>query len=217
MIILFRVTAKVDMMKMFGSADSNGQMPLMITSQDDKPGLSTYKATDIVAWDISRPHHMVSLRNDVRETSTEIPYWWRDTSQTWVVRLICWKFVPTNQKHYPDLGGDTSSVRNLCTLLSNVISRENQWWCCKMSTVFLRLLKLPQMRHALVIITHVKVACKLPFHSVISRVFKEYCIFCRSTPCPVQCVLWDKSSWWQVWPESCSVFTASQSYLWCGE
>ena len=60
-------------------------------------------------------------------------------------------------------------------------------------------------------------ACKLPFHSVISRVFKEYCIFCRSTPCPVQCVLWDKSSWWQVWPESCSVFTASQSYLWCGK
>ena len=151
------MTAKVDMMKMFGSADSNGQMPLMITSQDDKPGLSTYKATDIVAWDISRPHHMVSLRNDVRETSTEIPYWWRDTSQTWVVRLICWKFVPTNQKHYPDLGGDASSVRNLCSLLSNVISRENQWWCCKMSTVFLRLLKLPQMRHALVIITHVKV------------------------------------------------------------
>ncbi|CAH3166779.1 unnamed protein product [Porites lobata] len=32
-----KVTAKVDMMKMFGSADSNGQMPLMITSQDDKP------------------------------------------------------------------------------------------------------------------------------------------------------------------------------------
>ena len=56
MIILFRVTAKVDMMKMFGSADSNGQMPLMITSQDDKPGLSTYKATDIVA-DILRRHH----------------------------------------------------------------------------------------------------------------------------------------------------------------
>ena len=68
------MTAKVDMMKMFGSADSNGQMPLMITSQDDKPGLSTYKATDIVAWDISRPYHMVSLRNDVSETSAEIPY-----------------------------------------------------------------------------------------------------------------------------------------------
>ena len=160
MIILFRVTAKVDMMKMFGSADSNGQMPLMITSQDDKPGLSTYKATDIVAWENSRHSEtppLVSPRNDVWETSAEIPYWWRVSSQTCVVRLISWKVVPTNQKHYPDLGGDASSVRNLCSLLSNVISRENQWWCCKMSIVFLRLLKLPQMRHTLVIITHVKV------------------------------------------------------------
>lgn len=42
------MTAKVDMMKMFGSADSDGQMPLMMTSQDDKSGLSTYKATQIV-------------------------------------------------------------------------------------------------------------------------------------------------------------------------
>ena len=218
MIILFRVTAKVDMMKMFGSTDSNGQMPLMITSQDDKPGLSAYKATEIVAWENSRHFEtppLVSPRNGVWETSAEIPYWWRVTSQTCVLRLICWKLVPTNQKHYPDLGGDASSVRNLCTRLSNVISRENQWWRCKMSTVFLRLLKLSQMRHGLEIISQVEVACKLPFPSVISRVFKDYCIFCRSTPCPVQCVLWDKSSWWQVWPESCSVFTASQSYLWC--
>ena len=46
-----------------------------------------------------------------------------------------------------------------------------------MSTVFLRLLKLPQMRNCLVIISHVEVACKLPFHSVIARVFKDYCIF----------------------------------------
>ena len=125
MIILFRVTAKVDMMKMFGSADSNGQMPLMITSQDDKPGLSTYKATDIVAWENSRHSEtppLVSPRNDVWETSAEIPYRWRVTSQTWVVRLISWKFVPTNQKHYPDLGGDASSVWNFCTLLSDVIS-----------------------------------------------------------------------------------------------
>ena len=38
LIFLNRVTAKVDMMKMFGSAGSDGKMPLMITSQDDKPG-----------------------------------------------------------------------------------------------------------------------------------------------------------------------------------
>ena len=125
MIILFRVTAKVDMMKMFGSADSNGQMPLMITSQDDKPGLSSYKATQIVAWENSQHFPtslLVSLRNDVWETRAEIPYWSRVTSQTWVVRLICWKLVPTNQKHYPDLGGDASSVWNFFTRLSDVIS-----------------------------------------------------------------------------------------------
>ena len=203
MIILFRVTAKVDMMKMFGSADSNGQMPLMITSQDDKPGLSTYKATDIVAWENSRHSEtppLVSPRNDVWETSAEIPYRWRVTSQTWLVRLISWKFVPTNQKHYPDLGGDASSVWNFCTLLSDVISVVADFSgysnCLKLDTVWWS-------------------SVKLPFYSVIARVFKDCCIFCRSTPCPVQCVLWDKSSWWQVWPESCSVFTASQSYLWC--
>ena len=32
------MTAKVDMMKMFGSAGNDGKMPLMITSQDDKTG-----------------------------------------------------------------------------------------------------------------------------------------------------------------------------------
>ena len=125
MTILFRVTAKVDMMKMFGSADSNGQMPLMITSQDDKPGLSSYKATQIVAWENSRHFEtpsLVSPRNDVWETSAEIPYWWRVSSQTCVVRLISWKFVPTNQKHYPDLGGDASSVWNFFTRHSDVSS-----------------------------------------------------------------------------------------------
>lgn len=34
----FRLTAKVDMLKMFGSAGSDGKMPLMMTSQDEKTG-----------------------------------------------------------------------------------------------------------------------------------------------------------------------------------
>ena len=179
MIILFRVTAKVDMMKMFGSADSDGQMPLMITSQDDKPGLSTYKATQIVAWENSRHFAtppLVSLQNDVWETSAEISYWWRVTSQTWVVRLIGWKFAPTNQKHYPDLGGDALSVRNLCTRLSNVISRENQWWRCKMSTVFLRrsnCLKWDTVGNR----QSFEVAWKLPFRSVLSRECSRITVF----------------------------------------
>jgi len=190
------------MMKMFGSADSDGQMPLMITSQDDKPGLSSYKGTQIVAWENSRHFAtppLVSLRNDCTNS----------------ILITC---------HFPDVGS-ASDLLKICSNQSEALPRSGGWRVISMEFLpsslsggcFLRLLKLPQMRHGLVIISHVEVACKLPFHSVISRVFKEYCIFCRSTPCPVQCLLWDKSSWWQVWPESCSVFTASQSYLWCGK
>ena len=48
------------------------------------------------------------LRNEA-----EIPYWWRVTTQIWVVLLIgraAWEFDSANQKHYPDLGSDASSV-----------------------------------------------------------------------------------------------------------
>ena len=34
---------------------------------------------------------------------------------------------PTNQKHYPDLGSDASSVWFFCARFSDVISRGNQW------------------------------------------------------------------------------------------
>ena len=37
------------------------------------------------------------------------------------------KFASTNQKHYPDLGSDASSVWNFCACFSDVISRGNQW------------------------------------------------------------------------------------------
>ena len=42
---------------------------------------------------------MVPPRNGVRETSAEIPCWWRVTTQTRVVLLIGWKPASTNQKH----------------------------------------------------------------------------------------------------------------------
>jgi len=42
----------------------------------------------------------------------------------------------TNQKHYPDLGSDTSSVWNFCVRFSDVISRGKQWWRREMSAVF---------------------------------------------------------------------------------
>ena len=52
----------------------------------------------------------VSPPSDVWETSTEIPYWWRVTTQIWVVIVPRGKFDSTHQKQYPDLGSDASSV-----------------------------------------------------------------------------------------------------------
>ena len=60
------------------------------------------------------------------------------TTQIWVMLLIGWsKFLSytTNQKHYPDLGSDASSVWNFCKRYSDVIWRENQWWPLEMSAV----------------------------------------------------------------------------------
>ena len=55
---------------------------------------------------------LVSQRNDVKETSAEIPYWWRHTTHICVVFLIGWKFD---------------------SLITP--SRENQWWRREVSTV----------------------------------------------------------------------------------
>ena len=42
----------------------------------------------------------------------------------------------TNQKQYPHLGSDISSVWNFCACFSDVISWGNRWWHRKMSSVF---------------------------------------------------------------------------------
>ena len=46
------------------------------------------------------------------------------------------RFASTNQKHYPDLGSDTSSVWNFCARFSDVISREISGGIAKLSAVF---------------------------------------------------------------------------------
>ena len=66
----------------------------------------------------------------LRNKPGEIPYWWCVTTQIWPVFLSAVpreKFPSTNQKHYPDLGSETSSVWNFCARSSNVVSRGNQW------------------------------------------------------------------------------------------
>ena len=79
---------------------------------------------------------MVYPWNDVWETSAEIPYWWRVTTQIWVVLLIGWKFASSNQKHYPDPGSDALSVENFCVRSSDTISWGNQWVGREMCAVF---------------------------------------------------------------------------------
>ena len=70
------------------------------------------------------------------ETCAEIPYWWRVTTRIWVVPLTGHgKSALTIQKHYPDLGSGTYSVRTFCAHFSVVISREN-WWHRQIPAVF---------------------------------------------------------------------------------
>ena len=56
---------------------------------------------------------LVSPPNDVRETSTEIPY----------LSII----IILMTRHYPDVGSDASSVWNFCARFSDVIWQGNQW------------------------------------------------------------------------------------------
>ena len=52
------------------------------------------------------------------------------------------KFSSTNQKYYPDLSSDASSVWNFWARFSDVVSRGNRWWRGEMSGAF----SLPRRR-----------------------------------------------------------------------
>ena len=81
---------------------------------------------------------MISPRHRwfLREMTSEIPFWWRVSIQIWVVLLIGWKLASSNQKHYPDLEGDTLSSWNFCACFSDVISLVNKWGRSEMLAIF---------------------------------------------------------------------------------
>ena len=91
------------------------------------PWLSTISCfLHIEAWENSghfTSQPLVSPQNDVWEMTIEIPHWWCTTTQIRVVPLIGWKIASSNQKHYPDLGSDRSSVWNSCGCFSDIISK----------------------------------------------------------------------------------------------
>ena len=70
------------------------------------------------------------------ESSAEISYFWRVTSQSMMVLLIGFRFVSSNQKHYRPLGSDASSVWNFLARFSDFISRGNQCWRREISALF---------------------------------------------------------------------------------
>ena len=71
---------------------------------------------------------MVSLRNDSWGTSHTDDVSLPRSGQCFLLAVPREKFASTNQKHYPDLGSETSSVWNFWARSSDVVSRRNQWW-----------------------------------------------------------------------------------------
>ena len=89
---------------------------------------------EIIAWENSQwifQWHLLFPREITSEDREQ-----KFPADDRVVVLIGWKFASNNQKHYPDLGSDASSVWNFCTCFSDVISRGNWWWRRGMLAVF---------------------------------------------------------------------------------
>ena len=59
------------------------------------------------------------------------------TGQNWVLSVLHGKFASANQKHYPDLASEESSVWNFCAPFSHVTWWGNLWWHHKTLTAFL--------------------------------------------------------------------------------
>ena len=61
---------------------------------------------------------LLLLRNERRNSILMT----RHYRQIWVVLLICWRNILANQRPYPDLGSDASSVWNFCAGLSTTVT-----------------------------------------------------------------------------------------------
>ena len=71
---------------------------------------------------------LVPPRNDVWETSAQISYWWRVTTQIRIVLLIGWSKISANQKNYPDPGSVASFIKFLRSLFRRHFVGKSPWW-----------------------------------------------------------------------------------------
>ena len=84
-----------------------------------------WKKATILYWENSlhlATPSLVSPRIDIGETRAEIPYWWRITAQIWVVLLIGWNKLPTNQPISTTWTGwwQVISMEFLCSLIPQI-------------------------------------------------------------------------------------------------
>ena len=95
-----------------------------------------------LAWESSRhlaTLPLVSPPNDGWETSVEIPYWWRVTTQNWVVLLIGWIKFPTRRNQSKALPRSGSWRVISMEFLRSFLRRHfagTTWWRREMSAVF---------------------------------------------------------------------------------
>ena len=106
-------------------------------------GIATHRQSlAFQGWMVKLPQVPSDIRNywspnEITSEKRAQKFHWHVTTQIWVVLLIGWNKFSANQKHYPDLGTDASSVSNVWWLrFSDVTLRENQWWNRKMLAVF---------------------------------------------------------------------------------
>ena len=106
--------------------------------------LKYFRCAWAIAWESSRHFAtppLVSPRNDFWKTKqkfhTDDASLPKSSASVWAEANF--PRGTTNQKHYPDLGSDASSVWNFCARFSAVISGGNQCWRCEMKAVFFRL------------------------------------------------------------------------------
>ena len=77
------------------------------------------------------PHEMTSEKRVQKFHTDDV--WLLGSASDWMKAS---KFL-TNQKHYPDLGSEASSVWDFCACFSDIITQGNHQWCLEMSGVFL--------------------------------------------------------------------------------
>ena len=100
---------------------------IMVSSQPEKTANILWRLQWFPCEMTSEKQAQKYLTNDTSLPRSGSCFWLADTN------YLC---STTNQKHYPDLGSDVSSVWNFCTHFLDVIWCENQWWRGEMLDCF---------------------------------------------------------------------------------